>query len=170
MSGGGPSVTQEATFAEVTRRRRRVPKPPPLSACVGGPRPSARSDGVGVAASQPVALCESVVVVKEVNDTVRTGHDIRARVTRVEDLRRARLRVNRVSAVHKAVVIEVRDSESRQKILSSSGLREAGLIEPSISPGASRSRCTIVLATCRMLRSTGCSGAELGAKCGVVGM
>ena len=128
VSGGGPSEAREATFAEVTRRRRRVPKPPPPSACVGGPGPSARVDGAGVAGSRPVAPRESVVIVKEVNDTGRTGQDIRAQVTRVEDLRRARLRVHRVSAVHKAVVIEVRDSESRQKILSSSGLREAGLI------------------------------------------
>jgi len=68
------------------------------------------------------------VIVKEVNDTGRTGQDIRAQVTHVEDLRRARLHMHCASVVHKAVVIEVRDSESRQKILSSRGLREAGLI------------------------------------------
>ena len=65
------------------------------------------------ATMRAVALRESVVVVKEVNDTRRTSHDIRAQVTRVKDLRRTRFRVSQVSAVHKEVVIEVRDSESR---------------------------------------------------------
>jgi hypothetical protein len=83
------------------------------------------------AAMEPVAQAKKVVVLREAatdGENPKTGEEIRALVTRIPDVRTARLRVNRVSAIKKGVVLELKDEESMRKLMASEGIKNAGLV------------------------------------------
>lgn len=81
----------------------------------------------GVVKAPPKLKADRLVLIKHAaTDIELTGEQIRDQVLRIDDLRRARLRVNRVSAIKKGTLIEVRDDESMSKILLSTGFTQAG--------------------------------------------
>lgn len=124
---GRPPVGSYAAAAA----RVRLPKPPSPSVCVdaGAVMVSGSACAGGPTAKAPPKQDRKVVVVKAAaTGESKSGEEIKALVTKIPELRQAKLRVNRVTAVRGSVVFEMKDGGSKSKLLDSPELAKHGLV------------------------------------------